>query len=169
MIRPFLASARCPHDEDCPGDVIRVRPRGQISVLFRRSANANFLFATERCNSYCLMCSQPPRDEDDSWRVPEILETIPLIDNDVRAIGMTGGEPTLLGARFADIIREVLADLPAAQFNILSNGRLLADPTLADRLAIGAGRVLWAIPLYADTASRHDYVVQAKRRFRRDA
>ncbi len=51
------------------GDVIRVRDGGKVSVLYRRAANANALFVTERCNSHCLMCSQPPRDEEDTWRI----------------------------------------------------------------------------------------------------
>ena len=152
-------------DVIAPGDVIRLRARGQVSVLFRRSANANFLFATERCNSACLMCSQPPRDEDDTWRVREILDTIPLIDRDIAAIGMTGGEPTLLGLRLREIVISVLTHLGNAQFNILTNGRLLADSELAARLATGTRRVLWAIPLYADTAARHDHVVQAEGAF----
>jgi His-Xaa-Ser system radical SAM maturase HxsC len=143
-----------------PGDVIRLRARGQLSVLFRRGANANFLLVTERCNSACLMCSQPPRDDADGWRVDEILKTIPLIDEDVPHLGLTGGEPTLLGPRLGDIIRCAAEHLPHTQLNILSNGRLLGDARLADRLCIH-DRVLWAIPLYADTAARHDYVVQA--------
>ena len=44
------------------GDVIRVEvERNLIRSLYRVNANANFLFVTEQCNSFCLMCSQPPR------------------------------------------------------------------------------------------------------------
>jgi hypothetical protein len=44
-----------------PGDAIRVQADGRINVLFRRGAKANSLFVTERCNSLCVMCSQPPQ------------------------------------------------------------------------------------------------------------
>ena len=63
------------------GDVIRaVEGSGFIRVLYRRGANSNSLFATERCNSYCLMCSQPPKLADDSYRVGVILRLLELID-----------------------------------------------------------------------------------------
>lgn len=147
------------------GDVIRVRERGQVSVLFRRGANANFLFATERCNSYCLMCSQPPRPDNDDWRVAELLGAIPLIDSDTAHLGITGGEPTLLGDSLAAVIRSVADNLPRTRLHILSNARLFADPALADLLATISRNVTWAVPLYADTAARHDYVVQAENAF----
>jgi His-Xaa-Ser system radical SAM maturase HxsC len=147
------------------GDVIRVRERGQVSVLFRRGANANFLFATERCNSYCLMCSQPPRQDNDDWRVAELLGAIPLIDRDVAHLGITGGEPTLLGRSLAKIIQSIINNLPRTRLHILSNARLFADPALADLLAGISPNVTWAVPLYADTATRHDYIVQAQGAF----
>jgi His-Xaa-Ser system radical SAM maturase HxsC len=153
------------HEVVRAGDVIRVRERGQISVLFRRGANANFLFATERCNSCCLMCSQPPRQDNDDWRVAELLDAVPLIDSDVAHLGITGGEPTLLGDSLATIIRSVADNLPRTRLHILSNARLFADPVMADLLAGISPNVTWAIPLYADTAARHDYVVQAQGAF----
>ncbi len=143
-----------------PGDVVKLRP-GQVRVLYRRGANANFLLATERCNSFCLMCSQPPRDVDDGWRIAEMLETIDLIDHGVAAIGITGGEPTLLGDGLAKVIDAVRKRLPGTQLNILTNGRLLADQHLATMLTTEADHVLWAVPLYGHVADRHDYVVQA--------
>ncbi|HWA91462.1 MAG TPA: His-Xaa-Ser system radical SAM maturase HxsC [Rhizomicrobium sp.] len=143
------------------GDVVRLRENGQISILHRRGANANFLFATERCNSYCLMCSQPPRAENDDWRVDELREVVPLIDRDIPHLGITGGEPTLLGDRLAEIIRLIGEYLPRAHLHILSNARLFADPALTDTLVQAGRNVMWAVPLYADTAPRHDYIVQA--------
>lgn len=35
---------------------------------------------------------QPPKDIDDSWIVNEILDTIPLIDPEIREIGFTGNK-----------------------------------------------------------------------------
>lgn len=150
-----------------PGDVIRLRTDrsrgddGQINVLYRRGANANSLFLTERCNSRCLMCSQPPRDDDDGRRVDELLELIPLIDDDLPQLGFTGGEPTLLGPRLAELIRACKAALPRTGLHILTNGRRFADPAFADIVSDAVGCATWGIPLYADVAARHDYVVQA--------
>ena len=44
------------------GDVIAFDPGfRRFRVLFRRASQHNSFLVTERCNHYCLMCSQPPR------------------------------------------------------------------------------------------------------------
>ncbi len=146
-----------------PGDVVRVRPgTGMVSNLFRRGANANTLFATERCNSRCLMCSQPPRDDNDGWRVREMLELVPLLDRDLPWLGMSGGEPTLLGDGLREVIGAVATHLPSTGLHILTNGRTFADPGALRWAAPGVGRTVWAVPLYSDVSWRHDHVVQAE-------
>lgn len=146
-----------------PGDVIRIRrDGGQASVLFRRGANANALFATERCNSFCLMCSQPPQDIDDAWRVDEMVALVPLIDRDEAVLGITGGEPTLLGDGLWRVIAACRERLPATGLHILSNGRRFADPGFtAAMAAIAHPAITWAVPVYADLPELHDHVVQA--------
>lgn len=143
------------------GDVLRIRESGHVSVLYRRGANSNTLFVTEQCNSKCLMCSQPPMPADDSWRISELMELIALIDRDLPVLGFTGGEPTLLGDNLERLIAAVRTHLPTTRVHILTNGRRFSDPLLVDRVAVGRDAVQWAIPLYADTASLHDYVVQS--------
>lgn len=145
------------------GDVVRLREgASQVHVLWRRGANANSLFATERCNSYCLMCSQPPRDDNDAARVEEMLRIIELIDRDERFLGITGGEPTLLGEGLMRVLATARRLLPETAFHVLTNGRAFVDYAFA-RLVHQAGgeAVLWAVPLYADIAEVHDHVVQA--------
>src|ERR1700730_16311085 len=39
----------------------------KFRTLFRRNSAHNSFLVTERCNNYCLMCSQPPKDVDDRW------------------------------------------------------------------------------------------------------
>jgi His-Xaa-Ser system radical SAM maturase HxsC len=162
---PALHSLRNPSVVSS-GDVIRVHAgTGQVAVLYRRGANANNLFVTEQCNSKCLMCSQPPRNIDDRWRLSEIFDLLPLIDPDLEQLGVTGGEPTLLGAWLPELIRRCKSVLPKIRLHILTNGRNFEDPVLADSVADGVGVVVWAIPLYADVPSRHDFVVQARGAF----
>jgi len=146
-----------------PGDVVRLRQNGSmVSVLWRRGARANSLFATERCNSLCLMCSQPPRDEDDSWRVRELLETIDLVDPEAQQLGVTGGEPTLLGDGLSALLRRCGEKLPDTQLHVLTNGRNFQDgAAAADWIAAGGERTTWAVPLYADVPHLHDDVVGA--------
>src|SRR5690242_3793572 len=43
-------------------DVLRISPhRFGVRTLYRNSTRFNTILLTERCNSYCLMCSQPPK------------------------------------------------------------------------------------------------------------
>ena len=61
-------------------DVIKFRPTdSSINVLYRKESNSNSFLVTERCNSFCIMCSQPPRDIDDHYLVDDMFEALPLI------------------------------------------------------------------------------------------
>lgn len=156
-------SAPTTSDAIGPGDVIRLRPgSSQISILYRRGSRANTLFVTERCNSLCVMCSQPPRDEDDGWRVGELLRTIALVDKDETQLGFTGGEPTLLGDQLAILLGAARAALPQTHLHVLTNGRRFAHRDLARVLTeAGGDQTVWAVPLYADVPDVHDAIVAA--------
>ncbi|MBU8546136.1 MULTISPECIES: His-Xaa-Ser system radical SAM maturase HxsC [Roseomonadaceae] len=148
------------------GDVVRVESSpGRVGIVHRRGANANTLLLTERCNSLCVMCSQPPRDEDDSWRLAEALDVIPLLDHDIEVLGITGGEPTLLGEGLGRLLEVVRERLPSTRLHILTNGRLFSDPGLVRTVSAGVDAVTWGIPLYAEVARVHDDVVQASGAF----
>ncbi|MDB5430491.1 MAG: hypothetical protein JWP35_1607 [Caulobacter sp.] len=146
-----------------PGDVVRLRPDGSlVSILYRRGSRANVLFATERCNSLCLMCSQPPRDVDDDWRVDELLALIPLIDKDDPQLGVTGGEPTLLGQGLVRVLDACAQHLPTTHIHILTNGRNFQDPGLAyDLIVAGREQTSWAVPLAGDNPAMHDEIMGA--------
>ncbi len=146
------------------GDVVRIEPeRGALTALYRRSANANSLLVTERCDNYCVMCSQPPKSHDDSALVDELLEAIPLMSADTPEIGLTGGEPSLLGPRLVELIDALHRYLPRTAVHILSNGRSFADPDFARAIAEAKHPDLMiGIPLYSALSEDHDYVVQAR-------
>ena len=145
------------------GDVVHLSPaQGALRVLHRRSVPYNSFLLTERCNNYCLMCSQPPRNVQDGWIAEEILEALPLIDRSAGEICFTGGEPTLLGDRFLELVRAAKSYLPDTALHILSNGRSFANESLARDLgAISHPDLMLGIPLYGDLAHIHDHVVQA--------
>ncbi len=147
----------------CDGDVLRIMPaRSSVRVLYRRASSQNFALVTERCNNYCLMCSQPPKLVDDSWIVDDLLNLLPLIDRGTKELIFTGGEPTLLGERFIALLRECRSWLPETAIHILSNGRAFADLSFAERYAAVQHRdMMVGIPIYSDLSDRHDYVVQA--------
>jgi His-Xaa-Ser system radical SAM maturase HxsC len=145
------------------GDVIRVSPhRRGIRVLYRRAASSNSILLTERCNNFCLMCSQPPKEIDDSWIVDQVLQALPLIDPEARELILTGGEPTLLGDDLLRIISACKSWLPRTAIHVLSNGRRFADWNFAKNYAsVQHPDLMVGIPLYSDLSSAHDYVVQA--------
>jgi len=145
------------------GDVLRLWPKNSgVRVLYRRNSFHNHFLLTERCNHYCLMCSQPPKNIDDSWIVDDVLTAIPLIDPSAQEIGLTGGEPTLLGEDLFRILRAMKSYLPHTAIHILSNGRLFAAPEFAKRYAdIRHFDMMVGIPVYSDVSTIHDYVVQS--------
>lgn len=149
-----------------PGDVIELDPfRQRAAVRYRRGDNGNVLFATERCNSYCLMCSQPPRQVDDDWRVQHLCDLVELIDSFEPSLAISGGEPTLLGGGLATVISKCAQSLPDTHLHVLSNGRLLSDTALAVQFEGIHPHLTWGIPLYGDHYALHDYVVQSEGAF----
>jgi len=91
-----------------------------------------------------------------------VLEALPLIDRGAAEIGFTGGEPTLLGSRFVQLVQATGSHLPKTALHVLSNGRLFAQGSLArDLAAVRHHDLMIGIPVYADLAHVHDHVVQA--------
>jgi His-Xaa-Ser system radical SAM maturase HxsC len=137
-----------------------------IRVLHRRSSPHNVIFTTENCNSNCLMCSQPPRDVDDGYLVDAYLQAIPLMSKESVEIGITGGEPTLLGDRLIALVAACKEHLPRTSLHMLSNGRLFNYLSLCRKFSeVGHPDLMIGIPLYSDIASKQDFVVQAKGAF----
>jgi len=135
---------------------------GQTRAVYRPDSDYNILFATDRCNSNCLMCSQPPKEVDDSHIVAQHLRLIDLIDAPPQRIGITGGEPTLLKDGLVHIIERLKERFPDTFVLMLSNGRLYAYEDFVQKLSsVRHPKFLTSIPLYADNALDHDYVVQA--------
>lgn len=148
-------------------DIVRIEPhRSAIHAVYRRSSPSNSFLVTERCDNYCVMCSQPPKEANDSWIVDELLDVIPLISQETVEIGLTGGEPSLLGDRLIELVETCRAHLPKTAVHILSNGRSFKDADYASALArVKHPNLMIGIPLYADVPEVHDYVVQARGAF----
>ncbi|QLF94873.1 His-Xaa-Ser system radical SAM maturase HxsC [Pseudomonas sp. ABC1] len=146
-----------------PGDVIVVSPDSRVvRVLYRRGSNSNLMFMTDRCNSLCLMCSQPPKDIDDLWHVEENLRLIDLMDPGEEQVGISGGEPTLHKEGLLAIIAKAKEVIAEKSLHLLSNGRLQSDSNwISDLKGIDHPYLTWGIPLYADNADDHDHVVQS--------
>jgi His-Xaa-Ser system radical SAM maturase HxsC len=138
----------------------------KFRTLFRRNSAHNSFLVTERCNNYCLMCSQPPKDVDDQWILNEIKESLPLIDPTTRALTFTGGETLSDWEDFIGVLKECRNRLPATAIQVLTNGRAFANSQIVDAWRdIGHPNLMAAIPVYASVDHIHDHVVQAKGAF----
>lgn len=149
------------------GDLISIGVDGNINTLYRINSNQNTLLATNRCNSNCIMCSQPPKDKDDVERLYAIYKKlIPMIPKDCPELGISGGEPTLMGELFFNLLEQIKTELPETDVHVLTNGRTFAWDNMAERLSqIGLNRMMLGIPVYSDYYQVHDYIVQAKNAF----
>lgn len=148
-------------------DIVVINQNGGVDTLFRKRSPHNALFITDRCNSNCLMCSQPPKDIDDLAYHYEInAKLIPLIPKDTQELGITGGEPTLLGERLRELFVLLKEELPETEIHMLTNGRVFAWKNVVQSLSsVENPRVVFGIPLYSDYYAQHDYIMQAKDAF----
>lgn len=148
------------------GYLVAMLPRGGIRTLYRPESDHNVIFVTERCNSNCLMCSQPPRDVDDEWRVELNLEAIRMMSPAPSRLTITGGEPTLLEEGLCRILSGLRTHLPDTEVHMLTNGRRFAAEAYTSRVAaVSPKRLTMGVPLYGEMASTHDYVVQTRHAF----
>ena len=145
------------------GYIVTIEPgSGFIRTIFRPESPHNTIFTTDRCNSNCIMCSQPPKEADDSYLVEENLKMLSLVQASPEYMGMTGGEPTLLGPDLIRLLEATRDKLPNTHLHMLTNGRLYKDLAFVRRIAnVKHPSFISAIPLYADVAGVHDYIVQA--------
>jgi len=150
-----------------PGDVLSISPDGRrLRVLWRTRSQQNNILVTERCDHFCLMCSQPPKAAADDWLIEEAFELIRLLPRTTTSIGFTGGEPTLYGARLVELLGLCRNLLPRAAVHTLSNGKRFADPQFASSYAaINNPNMMVGIPIYGSEPSLHDYVVQSRGAF----
>jgi His-Xaa-Ser system radical SAM maturase HxsC len=149
------------------GDVLGFDPASKrFRTIYRRASAHNSFLVTERCNHYCLMCSQPPRDVDDQWIMREIRDALPLIDKQTKTMGFTGGEPLLNWQEFIAILAICRDVLPQTAVHVLSNGRAFALTEIVDAWAgIKHPNLMVGIPIYSAVDTVHDYEVQAKGAF----
>ena len=144
------------------GDVVTVNHKGQIIFLYDIKSGHNAIFATERCNHRCIMCPQPPVVSEQD-KTPFNLKLISLIDKHTKEIGITGGEPTLIGDNLFALIKQIQKYQPDAAISLLTNGVKFADKSYAMKLALCKHHDLQIdVPIFSDIAEEHNHIVSAK-------
>jgi len=144
------------------GDIISISPLGEIIFHYEHASKHNALFVTERCNHRCIMCPQPPVAEEKD-KTEFNLKLISLFDKNTHSIGITGGEPTIIGDSLFDIIHQIKKKCPNASIDMLSNGVKFANWEYAARMARCNFKDFQIdIPLFSDIAEEHNRIVGAK-------
>lgn len=125
-------------------------------------SNDNALFVTSQCNNRCLMCCQPPLYRNDIESLfAKNLELIDSAPPELPCIGITGGEPTLLGDRLFELIKRIRRKLPDTEIHLLTNGRAFANQHYTQKFVeCGTEKILLGIPLHSDYAGDHDTITQ---------
>jgi len=138
-------------------------------VQWKNESQSNSVLLTERCDNYCVMCSQPPKTQIDDHllnNAHDLISALKLIHVQHPTIGLTGGEPTLYGTDLIVLIERIFEELPQFDVHLLTNGRRFADldycrmfqRVLCERLVLG-------IPIYGSVADDHDRIVGASGAF----
>ena len=144
------------------GDVVLINKKGEIVFLYEIKSLHNAIFATERCNHRCIMCPQPPVTEEED-KTPFNLKLISLMDEKTEEVGITGGEPTLIGDKLFELIRQIQKYQPKAGISLLTNGVKFADKSYAMKLALCKHHDLQIdVPIFSDIAEEHNRIVGAK-------
>ncbi|RME23996.1 MAG: radical SAM protein, partial [Deltaproteobacteria bacterium] len=118
------------------------------------------------CNNRCRFCSnENPTPAERRWARPEqVREEIELNwKKGARSIGFLGGEPCL----YPNLERVIAhaRQIGYERISICTNGQLLADRKLLDRL-VGAGLTRVAVSIHSHSARLEDYITRRPGSFR---
>lgn len=134
-----------------------------MKKLFSPESNDNTLLVTEQCNNRCLMCCQPPKARDDfDFFKDQNLRIIAESPCNIECIGITGGEPTLLGDRLFMIFDAIRKKYPNSLIHILTNGRLLTPDFVFGFRKFDLENIVFAVPLHSDFSGDHDRITRVK-------
>lgn len=141
-------------------DIVTIEPDGRISVVFDINSHHNAIFVTELCNSNCIMCPQPPLKQEDG-KLDLNLKYISLIDRNTKSIGITGGEPTLIGTDLFLILSAINDRIPKASISLLSNGIRFNNYKYAQLFSQSVKQdIVVDIPLYSDIDTIHNSIIR---------
>ncbi len=146
------------------GDIVLFNPSGACTIEYESHSSSNCILLTERCNSKCIMCVQPPKAFSDNTALASAL--IELIDTPAECIGITGGEPTLVWDGLLQILKRCRERFPTTEIQLLSNARLLKNYEKSQVLAeAGGNQLMVCVPIYCDISQIHDTIVGVRGAF----
>ena len=147
----------------CEGDVIQIMPDGTISLLWEKRLNPNdfTLFITNQCNANCVMCPQPPKKDEYSLLDTNMKLLEYLSKEQIKMIGITGGEPTLKQNDLLKLTATAYKLYPSAHINLLTNGKKLSDFNYAKELALTNPNITFCISFPSDNIEDFNKIMKA--------
>lgn len=130
--------------------------------------NSAVLMMTERCNSNCIMCpmSIDARRKGRDITDRDLDSLLDSIEDDVRHIDITGGEPFLKWEQVLHAMDVINARWPDVPVLVLTNGRALSLPFLQEAIHPRiTEHYQFAIPLHGPDAVVHDHITQTEGSF----
>lgn len=142
-------------------DIVTIDTMGKINIVYDKNYRHNVIFITERCNSDCIMCPQPPvKLEEDKFELN--LKYISFIDKKTKSISITGGEPTLIGEKLFEILAAIHNRIPKANINLLSNGIKFEKIEYVEKFLHAIKQeIVIDIPLHSDIDTIHNKIVRS--------
>lgn len=144
------------------GDILLVGKGGAVRAILSKSANANTLLVTERCDNLCEFCSQPPKEANDDVLFGMAAQALTEFQTS-DLVGISGGEPFLSKKIFLAFMSTLNSLGCRTPLHILSNGRALQDISFTKKLAdvCQYREVSIGIPLHGVRESTHDSLTAA--------
>ena len=150
------------------GDVIMVQQDGSVLVVWDVESTQNSLLLSEACDCKCLMCPQPPKKHDPNQHIlcNQLLDTLGV--DEVSALCLTGGEPTLNKENFLQILSKIKSKFNQSNITVLTNAKGFTDFEYAKKCVIeGPRNILYCVSLHADNDRDHDRIVGASGSFQK--
>jgi len=148
------------------GDIVLIEHTGKVTRLYEAGSPHNSIFVTNRCNCSCIMCPQPPSNDPENLLERNLMLISLLDQTKTKQLGITGGEPTLLGEDLVKIIQACRKRLPNTLLTLLTNAIKLKDLEFARALVLsGLPRMVVEIALYGDNDTEHDSITGVKGSF----
>lgn len=149
-------------------DIITISENGMIIRTHYSYGSEVDIFVTNHCNSNCIMCplSEYSRKKKSPQYNQWLMKYIQALPREVGFINVTGGEPTLAGEYFIDVMDTLREKFQKSGFQLLTNGRSAADfRFLKNVLHHCPSGMLFAIPLHSCIPEIHDEITQSKGSF----
>ena len=151
------------------GDIISISEKGVYSTSYYEGTHEVDIFVTNKCNSNCIMCplSEYVRKQTKNGYIAWLKNYIKLLPENISYLNVTGGEPTLAGRDFLDVMKLLSDKYNHSDFQLLTNGRSVADKELLeDILSVSPYGIRFAIPIHSTNEDVHDGITRVPYSFK---